>query len=379
MRRFALSLLLLPCAAMAAEGRAVKVALVVPAGATSSAKVLEQAAGLRMAFEEVNQRGGVLPGVGLQLEVVAPEAAGDSASAALARQLAADPELLAVVGHPDSEGTLAALPAYSEAGISLLVPWASDPAITHRDYRNVFRLCPDDDDQADEAAAFALRTLRKRKVVVVNDGSPRGAAQAQRFKEALRAKGVREQALLELPGSQAADPAFGVRLGNLGPNLIYYAGGVQGGVWLLQQVESAKLQVSVMGGDTLYSQAFIDQAGDAALGAIVTYPLPNLRKVHLASVKAFIQRYRKANGGLPGLLAAPCYDVGRLLVSAIAQAGVPEREALRRALAASSAKGLAYPVAFDANGDNLKRRVHFYVVHRNSESKRIEFVFRQEG
>ena len=84
MRRFALSLLLLPCAAMAAEGRAVKVALVVPAGATSSAKVLEQAAGLRMAFEEVNQRGGVLPGVGLQLEVVAAEAAGDSASAALA-------------------------------------------------------------------------------------------------------------------------------------------------------------------------------------------------------------------------------------------------------------------------------------------------------
>jgi branched-chain amino acid transport system substrate-binding protein len=374
-----LSLLFLPLSALAAESRVIKVALVAPVGSTASAKIQEQANGLRMAFDEVNQRGGALPGVGLQLEVVAPEAPGDSATAVLAQRLSADPELLAVVGHPDSESTLAALPTYAQAGVNLLVPWASDPSITHRDYRNVFRFCPNDDDQAEETAAFALRTLRKRKVVVVSDGSPRGVAQAQRFKEALRAKGVREQALLDLPTLRAADASLGVRIGNLGPNLIYYGGSVPGCVWLLQQIQSAKLQVSVMGGDTLYSQELIDQADDAALNVIVTYPLPNLRKVHLSSSKAFIQRYRKAYGAAPGLLAAPCYDVGRLLASAISKIGAPDRLALRRALAASSAKGLVYPVAFDANGDNLKRKVHFYVVHRNSETKRIEFVFRQES
>jgi branched-chain amino acid transport system substrate-binding protein len=370
-----LALLALPC--LAAAERTVKLAVVLPDDATPTARTLDTLAGLKLALEEVNQRGGVLPGT--KVELLHVRQASDAEAATLAARLAADPEVACVIGHPDGASSLAAMPVYAEADLPVLQLWAADMALTRRDWRNIFRLCPNDEDQGQEAALFTLKTLRKKKVVLVTDGSERGRVEAGKFKEALRGKGVREQAFLELTEPLPEDLApLGAKLRGYGPNLIYYGGGLKAGAVLLRAVKAAKLQVSVMAGDALFSEALIREADDAALGLIVSTPVPSLRKSRMASQRDFLKRFKKANGQGAGLWAAPAYDAGRLVLSALSKAGRPERSALRQALAASDARGLAMPAAFDANGDNLKRRVHFYVVHRNSDSKRIEFVFRME-
>jgi len=380
-----LSRILAPCllAALAvpvsgwSEGRTVKLAVVVPAEVTPSARTNDTLAGLRLALEEVNQRGGVLPGT--HVELLVEQQAGDAGAATLAARLASDPEVVCVIGHPDGPSTLAAMPVYAEADLPVVQLWSADMALTRSDWRNIFRLCPNDEDQGSEAALFALKTLRKKKVVLVTDGTERGKTEALKFKEALRGKGVREQAWIELAEPLPEDLApLGARLRGSGPNLIYYGGGVKAGAVLLKAVKAAKLQVSVMSGDSLFSEALIREADDAALGLIVSSPVPNLRKSRMSSQRDFLKRFKKAVGQPAGLWAAPAFDAGRLVLSGLSKAGRPDREALRKALAASEAKGLAMPAAFDANGDNLKRRVHFYVVHRNSDSKRIEFIFRME-
>ncbi|MBI4771621.1 MAG: ABC transporter substrate-binding protein [Chloroflexi bacterium] len=73
---------------------------------------------LRLAVREVNRAGGV---AGRSVELVALDDSGDPAQAAeQARKLAADPQVLAVLGHWLDETTLAAAPLYAQAGVPLL-------------------------------------------------------------------------------------------------------------------------------------------------------------------------------------------------------------------------------------------------------------------
>jgi branched-chain amino acid transport system substrate-binding protein len=364
---------------LAAESRIAKI--VVLSGVTSSARSAELVQGTRMALEEFNQRGGALPGLKVELELMAlPSDRGNSSMGAFASALVEDESVLATLWGPDAPPTFAALTVLAEADMPAMLPFDSDRSLTHFDLRNVFRMCPNDDDQAEESALFALRTLRKRKVVVVHDNSDRGRQQAERFRDTLRAKGVREQAFLVVPEghTDSEADAFKAKLRAVGPNLIYFGGGVEPAAWVMEKVKEAKLQVSVMGSDLLFRDAFISQAGDACLGAIVSSSLINLRKARSAQLRDFAKRYRKAYGTSAMFYAAPGYDTGRLLLTALGKAGAADRSALRKTVAASAAKALVLPVMFDANGDNQKRKVHFYVIHRNSDTKNIEFVFRME-
>jgi ABC-type branched-subunit amino acid transport system substrate-binding protein len=100
---------------------------------------------VRLALHEANEAGGVgarspRP---YSVELVAYDDGGDGAMAVeQARKLAADPQVVAAIGHFREETTGAALSAYAEAGIPLVAPAVLDPALTEEDGA-VFRPGPD--------------------------------------------------------------------------------------------------------------------------------------------------------------------------------------------------------------------------------------------
>lgn len=105
------------------------------------------------------------------------------AEVALAERIAADPTVVAVVGHLRSRGSLAAAPVYARHGIPQIVP-----AGTSHLLRNVgpwtFVLAPTDSEQAGFLAAQA-DSMALRRVIVFYSGEPYGEGLGSALRPAL--------------------------------------------------------------------------------------------------------------------------------------------------------------------------------------------------
>lgn len=163
-------------------------------------------------------RGG-MRGPLVELHRACDGARGDRAEAVAQGFVAARVDV--VVGHFASAAAARAAPVYAAAGVPLLLPAATAPALTR--HANVFRLCAHDD--AIRAAAVQhLATQRDwRRLCVRHDGGGAAAALAQALGTA--ARGIDTIELVAHPGAAEAlfyvgrQHAAAAALGALGADL----------------------------------------------------------------------------------------------------------------------------------------------------------------
>jgi ABC-type branched-subunit amino acid transport system substrate-binding protein len=152
---------------------------------------------------------------------------------ATAALLARDPRVLAVIGHATSATTQAAAAEYARAGVPLLAPMATSPAIFHPDnsgkrFTNVFRLPPGDLDAQGPALAFLAEVLdpNARGAVVVQDVSARAVAYTDPLAKAV-VSGLRSMhsgAKEALAWNPKADPPIADQVRKLNPAVVVYCG-----------------------------------------------------------------------------------------------------------------------------------------------------------
>ena len=68
---------------------------------------------------------------------------------------------------------------------------------------------------------------------------------------------------------------------------------------------------------------------------------------------SFINKYKKAYGKEPGMVAAYAFDGIHLLVEAFKKAGNPDREKIQQALTGIQVEGITGPISFDDKGNRL--------------------------
>lgn len=108
------------------------------------------------------------------------DGANPAIAADLAREIRANPQILAVIGHTTSPATRAAAHIYAEAGIPLLMPIATSPYAVlppgtedqNKRLRNVFRLAPSDDRVQGPAMAIVAQRLGKHCYLLADTSSP---------------------------------------------------------------------------------------------------------------------------------------------------------------------------------------------------------------
>ena len=286
----------------------------------------------RLALREANAAGGV---GGYSVELVAYDDRADPAMAVeQARKLAADPELVAAIGHFREETTAAALSAYAEAGVPLVAPAVFGPATAGGDDDGclVFRQGPD----AGVVASALLRRLERSgdsPVALVTEGGPLGAALQQdagrygpRVWPVVSPQDVNwlEQVRTSAAGRVLCD-TDPVTAGEVVAAL--RAGGWEG---------------DFLGGPELAAPDFVAVAGQAASGAVFVTPWPFPADVPPAA--GFAAAYRAVSNDLsPGPLALAAYEATWVLLEAlqrdVAAHGVPTREGMAAALPATGGAG----------------------------------------
>jgi branched-chain amino acid transport system substrate-binding protein len=113
--------------------------------------------GAALAIAELNAAGGVL-GEPVRILLVDDFCDADQALAA-AKKLAAE-EVAFVAGHLCSGAAIAASKVYEEAGILMISPTATNPALTEQGFTNVFRMSGRDTLQGTMAAEYLAERWR---------------------------------------------------------------------------------------------------------------------------------------------------------------------------------------------------------------------------
>lgn len=303
-----------------------------------------------LAVAEINAAGGVR---GRPLELVALDDSGTAQGAvAVARRLAGDPAVVAVVGHLTSGATLAAAPIYGGAQpVTVVSPSASSPLLTQAGPW-VFRLCPTDALHGARLASWTRGRLGANRAAILyfNDDYGRGVRDV--FADAFaRAGGTIVTADPYLDDLPSFRPYLERLQRRGGADVLLIAGTRPGGTRILATRDSLGLSLPIVGGDGL---AGIEGDGAAAEGIYITTAyLPDEEG---AANAAFVAAYREASGGrAPDHRAAGAYDAVQLIALSVGAVGT-DRTRVRDYLAGVGTTQPAYDgvtgrVVFDEHGD----------------------------
>ena len=159
-----------------ASGDTYKIGVSVPIGGNLGV-AKEILRGVAQAQNEINQGGGV------NGKLVVVEIANDDNSPAIAEQIAKsfikDRDILAVIGHNDSNASIAAAPIYQAKGLVMITPTSSADIIpTIGTY--IFRTTPNTRSLASTLADYAVNTANKTKFALCIDSD---SAVSKSFKE----------------------------------------------------------------------------------------------------------------------------------------------------------------------------------------------------
>ncbi len=282
-----------------------------------------------------------------------PEAARRNAEA-----FAADPTIVAAIGHYDDAPAAAAARVYDRAGLPFFLPTIGDPDVAGRS-RWAFLGTYSERDEAETLAVY-LRELKKTRAVVVahgDDGYGRAAASAFLAKAArlgLRASAVSYKEdgsplAADFVARRLAGPAAGADA------VVLFSHSVNGAA-LIKQLRAAGRRVDVYGGTRL-ATGLIEKLGGDTEDVHVAFPF----LLSLASVRthAFERAYRRRFERDPSVFGAFAYDGLNLIAEGAARDD--SREGVRRYLAAlgsdeSAVDGVSGRLRFDKS-QGLRRDV----------------------
>lgn len=174
-----------------------------------------------LAVREINARGGLL---GRPVELIELDNQSTSIGATMAARAAAKMDVVAVIGAHWSSHSLAMAPILQAAGIPMISPASTNPAVTLvGDY--IFRVCFLDSFQGQALARFAYDDLQARSAVVMrNIDEAYSIALADFFLESFRRNGGRILADLEYRGNAIDFTASIAEIRHLAPDIVFLPG-----------------------------------------------------------------------------------------------------------------------------------------------------------
>jgi branched-chain amino acid transport system substrate-binding protein len=245
--------------------------------------------------------------------------------------------VVAIIGELCSSATLAAAPVTEAAGVPMVSPASTSPALTDAG-EYLFRTVPSDALQGDFGADLVTEMGYERLAVLyVNDDYGIG------FKEVLEAEFANVVAMEALESGSVDVRTQLTKIKNADADAVYIiTNSPDSAVATLKQITELGLDVAVFASEGLKADAILEGAGDAAEGMLVT-------SVSTGSAE-FAAAHQAAYGEAPGPFAAQGYDAMYALGMAV-ENGAMTGEEIKDALSTMVFDGVSGKVQFDANGD----------------------------
>jgi branched-chain amino acid transport system substrate-binding protein len=331
----------------------IKIGLAGPMTGGSSQSGESMKRGVMLAVEQINNSGGIN---NKQIIVVEKDDSANPEKAnSVAKELSGDKEVVAVIGHINSSCTLAGSTIYNDYKVPQVAPTSTSPKITESG-PYTFRVCITDKVQGEFLAKYAVEKLGKKKIAVLYDNDDYGRGLKSNFIDNSRKLGAE---IIYESGYDRTSEDFSLYLSIIqkrNPDLLFIAGLYEQGAKIMKMLKDSKLNITVLGGDGLYSEKLIEIGGQAVEGTMFTLLFHPMQENEI--VKKFSESFKNKYGLFPDARAAFSYDATMLVIDAIKKVG-PDREKIKDYLtgvgsSTKSFKGVTGTTLFDENGDCIK-------------------------
>lgn len=312
----------------------------------------------KLVVEKINAGGGI-DGKMVELlvedDVCKPEVATNTATKLVSEGVHV------VLGHICSGATKAALPIYSAAGVLVMSPSATNPALTQSgDYPNFFRTIAPDDSQALLDVEFALNKLGYTKIAVIHDKGDYGKGFAEFARKFLEESGKAEVVLFEGVTPGGVDySAIVQKIKRSGAEAVMFGGYHPEASKIIQTMRRKRLTIDFISDDGVKDDTFIKVAGVNAEGAYASGPKDTTQNP--LSIQA-VKEHKETFGSDPGAFFENAYSASLALLNAIDKANSTDLEALKKALQEEKVDTPVGTIHFDGKGDAIGVGFSVYVV-----------------
>ncbi|MEE9195247.1 MAG: ABC transporter substrate-binding protein [Alphaproteobacteria bacterium] len=334
----------------------IKIGFNVPLTGFAAADGNSALVGAQLAVEQVNGAGGI-NGDMLEL-VVYDDQASPKESAPLAVKLITQDEVVAGISGSYSGATRAAATIYQEDATPYIAAYAVHPDITRAgDY--VFRTSFMGEVQGRAGAKLIGGMMGLKRVAMITLNNDFGKSLATGFKDQAANFGIEIVSEYEY---SIKDREFGPIVSKVradAPDAIYASGYFFTAGPLVRQLRAAGIDAPVIGQEGYDTQKFIEIAGPAAEGVIITTSLDRDSTDPVA--QSFIAGFTAKAGYPADMVGASTHTAVLVMAEALKMAGPGDKAALRDAIAATSVDASTGHISFNGLGE-VRKDVQVQVV-----------------
>ncbi len=305
--------------------------------------------GARLAIADANAQKPTLNGKPVTFKLVSEDDQSDPRTAVAVAQRLVDEGVAGVVGHWNTGTSIPAARIYHDAGIAQVAPVATGHGYTQQGFDTSFRVMGHDDDGGNYAGQYAVKTLKAKRIAVIDDRTAFGQGLADEFIKSLQAQGVQPVTREYVDDKTVDFSAVLTTVRSKNADLIFFGGVDSQAAPLARKLKQLGMNAQLMGAGGFVSQTFLTLAQREGEGVVALEP--GLPLEQMPGGKAFEQAYRDRYHTHIELHAPFAYDATRVLIAAIEQADSANPADYLPKLRAIHYQGVTGDIAFDAQGN----------------------------
>ena len=374
-RRVLIGAAVLPLLAGAAlaQTEPVKIGLIVPMTGPFNTSGKHLVAGAKL-WQQLN--GDTV--AGKKIELIIRDDAGNAEQAKrIAQEMVVQDKIAVLTGFSLTPGAMAVAPLATEAKVPMVIMNAATSVITERS-PFIVRVSFSIPQTTQPIADWASKNGIKNVVTIVSDYAP-GIDVETNYKARFEAAGGKVMESLRVP---LANPDFAPsmqRVQDAKPDALFaFVPAGLGAIFMKQFVERGldKSGIKFIAEGSLTEDDLVNSMGDAALGVITSH---HYSAAHDSPEnKAFVEAYKKANGGgRPNLFAVQAYDGMRVIYEALKKTNgaTADGMALVEAMKGQSFVSPRGPITIDPETRETIQTVYVRKIERkDGELYNVEFA-----
>lgn len=311
--------------------------------------------GVALAISQANDKKMKIGGKLIKFEMVSEDDQGDAKVGTTVANKLIDAKVAAVIGHLNSGVTIPASEAYSKAGIPMISGSATNPEITERKLKGVFRTVARDDQQGPAVAAYIAGEIKAKKVALVDDKTAYGEGLANEVEKTLKAAKVGIVGRERTTDTETDFKSILTKVKAKSPDVIFYGGMDQTAGPMMKQARELGVKAVFVFGDGACTEEMFVKAADAANGLVCSQAgIPSQ-----AASKEFLTAFN-AKFGEVKQYAPTFFDATNAVFEAMKKSDSVDPAKFGPEISNVSFSGASGKVEFDAKGDRKDAEVTIF-------------------
>ena len=323
-----------------------------------------QVIGAQMAVEQINKTTGEAT---LQAQVF-DDACDPKQAVAVANKIVNEGYKF-VIGHLCSSSTQPASDIYEDEGVLMITPASTNPDITTRGLKMVFRTIGLDSHQGPTAGRYIAEVIKPKTVAVIHDKQQYGEGIATAVKATLESKAV---PVVMFEGISKGDKDFSALIAKMqkaNVDFVYYGGYHPELGLILRQAADKGFKARFMGPEGVGNTDISTIAGAASEGLLVTLPPAfDLRPENQDLAAAFKAKQQDPSGAF----VMTSYSAVKVIADAVKGAGTQDTQVLQDYLRKNTFQTPMGTIGFDDKGDLSAFDFEIYTWHADGTKTAVK-------